>query len=318
MEASLHTVSSRMERKRVYRHLGLRMNMDRISVNEVSTFSWNFLEDVVRYSTFGFGGIGVWRHKISDFCDQTVSELIRTSRLKVSSLQWVGGFTGNDGLSFAEAIEDAISAIRSASILQAGCLIVHPGSANGHTRRHARRLLVNALNELVPIAEDFGVRLALEPMHCESGAEFTFLDQIDSSLEIAAQYPAKRLGIVLDLYYFGCDLSLADDLLSNVERLALVQLADRRCAPLNEQNRSFPGEGTIALSDWIRTLEQGGYRGFYEFELLGEDLAKMDAFQMLASLAHRVPDLFAAAQVATLTVEQRAELRNKFSTLGST
>ncbi len=284
--------------------------MDRISINEVSTFRWNFLEDVARYSTLGFGGIGVWRHKISDFCDHTVGDAIRAAHLKVSSLQWVGGFTGSDGLSFAEAIEDATTAIRSASIMQAECLIVHPGSTNGHTHRHSYRLLKTALSELIPIAQDFGVRLALEPMHSASGGKFTFLDQIRSSLDLVAGFHAKSLGIVLDLYYFGGDFGPLAELTANMDRLALVQLADRRCVPQGEQNRCLPGHGTISLREWIQALEQGGYRRFYEFELFGEDIASMDAFQLLDALAKCVPDLIDATLVESISSSSAAAPAN--------
>ena len=275
--------------------------MDRISINEVSTFRWNFLEDIARYSTLGFGGIGVWRHKVSDFCDHTVGDAIRASRLKVSSLQWVGGFTGSDGLSFAEAIEDAVTAIRSASIMQAECLIVHPGSTNGHTHRHAIRLFNAALSELVPVAQDFGVRLALEPMHSASGGKFTFVDQIRSGLDLIERFPAKSLGIVLDLYYFGCQLATLADLTANMDRLALVQLADRRCVSNCEPNRCLPGRGTIALGEWFQALEQADYRGFYEFELFGDDIASMDAFQLLDSLAKYVPAMLDSTLAAKST-----------------
>ncbi len=269
--------------------------MNRISINEVSTFRWNFLEDVARYSTLGYHGIGVWRHKISDYCDHTVSETIEAAGLKVSSLQWVGGFTGSDGLSFAEALEDAVAAIRSASILQASCLIVHPGSNNGHTRSHALRLLNAAIGELIPVAHDYGVRLALEPMPLASGGAFTFLDQIHAALEFVAPFPRSQLGIVLDLYNFGCDPDLQSALIASLDRLALVQLADRRCGQHCEQNRCLPGEGTLPLTAWIRALEQAGYCGFYEFEFYGEDIASLDGFQLLDELTRRIPDLFAPA-----------------------
>lgn len=268
--------------------------MDRIAINEVSTFRWNFFEDVARYSTLGFQGIGVWRHKISDYCDHTVSETIQQARLKVSSLQWVGGFTGSDGLSFAEAIEDAVAAIRSASILHANCLIVHPGSNNGHTRSHSFRLLNAAMAELIPVAHDFGVRLAIEPMPLACGESFTFLDHVRAALEFVARYPRPQLGIVLDLYNFGCDPDLQFEMARNLDRLALVQLADRRCGGGREQNRCLPGEGSIPLAGWIGALERAGYRGFYEFEFFGEDVASLDGFQLLDALARRIPELFAA------------------------
>jgi sugar phosphate isomerase/epimerase len=271
------------------------MVMDRISINQVSTFRWNFWEDVARYATLGFRGIGVWRHKISDFCDHAVSDSIQSAQLKVSSLQWVGGFTGSEGLSFSEALADAQAAIRSAAVLRAECLIVHPGSANGHTRSHALRLFSTALCELVPVAEDYGVRLALEPIPGAGGDTFTFFDRLPLVFDFASRYSPKQLGIVLDLYHFGCDLGLLPLVTEQLDRIALVQLADRRCGHGSEPTRCLPGQGSIPLADWIRGLEQAQYRGFYEFEIVG-DAAARDGFQLLEELARSIPGLFAAAR----------------------
>lgn len=282
--------------------------MERVSINEVSTFQWNFLEDITRYSTLGFVGIGVWRHKISDFCDHTVSDMLRNAGLKVSSLQWVGGFTGNDCLSFSEAIDDAHAAIRSAGILQADCLIVHPGAANGHTRNHARRLLHAAMNELVPIAQDYGVRLALEPMPIDGGT-FTFLEQIREALEFVIQYPSTQLGLVLDLYGLPTVFDSDTELWKHVDRVALVQLADRRCDDRGQWSRCLPGLGTAGLVDWIRCLEQAEYRGFYEVEIVGDACAATDGFRLLHDLAQSLPLLFEAARTRGTIQEPRVATR---------
>jgi sugar phosphate isomerase/epimerase len=258
--------------------------MDRISINEVSTFRWNFLEDVARYATLGFGGIGVWRHKISDFCDHTVSEVIRAARFKVSSVQWAGGFTGSAGLSFAEAFDDAVGAIRTASILHADCLIVHPGALHGHTRSHAQRLLTSALDGLVPIARDFGVRLALEPMPANHGGDFTFVDSLSAAVHFLGRYPAEAVGLVLDLFHQGLHFAEANDWARQVQRVALVQVADRRTGPIGPSKRLLPGCGEIDLTHWIGLLERSGYAGFYEFEMVGEDSASLDPFELLEEL----------------------------------
>ena len=39
--------------------------MVRMSMNEITTFSWTFDEDVRQYVEAGYEGIGVWRQKLS-------------------------------------------------------------------------------------------------------------------------------------------------------------------------------------------------------------------------------------------------------------
>ena len=131
--------------------------MLRLSMNELTTLRWTFEQDVVEYADAGYSGIGVWRQKLSDIGEDLGINLLREHGLRVSNLLWAGGFTGSDGRSYRESVQDAIEAIRTASRLNAECLVLYSGARAGHTRRHARRLVKNALVDLLPYAEEFGV-----------------------------------------------------------------------------------------------------------------------------------------------------------------
>ena len=98
------------------------------------------------------------------------------SGLAVSNLLWAGGFTGSDGRSYRESLDDAGDAIRLAGDLGAKALVVYSGARAGHTQNHARRLIREALTELAPMAGDHGLVLAVEPMHFGCAADWTFLN----------------------------------------------------------------------------------------------------------------------------------------------
>ena len=102
-----------------------------MSMNELSTYSWTFDEDVLRYAEAGYEAIGVWRSKLTDFGEDKGVELLREQQLKVSNLFWAGGFTGSDGRRYRESIEDAIEAIYLAEELAAECLVIYTGSRAG-------------------------------------------------------------------------------------------------------------------------------------------------------------------------------------------
>src|SRR5580692_4296145 len=128
--------------------------MARLSMNEMTTYRWSFEEDVARYAAADIGAIGVWRQKLSDFGEDKGVELLAESGLEVSNLLWAGGFTGSDGRSVRDSIDDAAEAIRLAAELRAACLVVYSGSRHGHTHNHARRLVTDALAELLPLATE--------------------------------------------------------------------------------------------------------------------------------------------------------------------
>jgi sugar phosphate isomerase/epimerase len=245
--------------------------MESVSINQATTLRWNFFEDVVRYAGMGIESIGVLRTKLEDEDPQDAIDLLFEMKMSVSSLSWIGGFTGSDGISHQQALDDAHDAIRQAAQLHAGCLIVYPGAQNGHTDNHARRLFRTALDELIPVAQDHGVRLAIEPMSLMDGYDRSFFDGTSELLAWADDYAPSALGLVLDLFHVGHNLKLLQKLPQFASRVALVQIADRRDGCIFRCQRRHWGEGDLPLHSWLAALQRDGYQGPYELELCGRE-----------------------------------------------
>jgi sugar phosphate isomerase/epimerase len=255
--------------------------MATLSVNEATTFRWTFEEDVAHYVEAGVPAIGVWRQKLSDCGEEKAVDLIQESGLRVSHLFWAGGFTGSDGRTFRASIEDAMDALRTAASLGAGSLVVYSGARAGHTHNHARRLFKDALLELAPLAAEVGVNLAIEPMHPGCAAEFTFLTSLDDLTALLDMVPSQQVKIALDTYHLGWDPHLVQRIAEIAPHLALVQLGDARSTPKGEQNRCRLGDGSIPLQEIVDALIAAGYNGFYDVELLGEELEDADYGSLL-------------------------------------
>ncbi len=245
--------------------------MESLAISEMTTYRWSFEEDVHNYKAAGVQGIGVWRQKLSDFGEERGVELIRDSGMAVSSLLWAGGFTGSEGKSHKESIEDAKEAIKSAESLKAGCLILYTGARSGHTHNHARRLIRSALAEISPLAQQAQVTLAIEPMHIGCATDWTFLTEIDETLEFIESLSGTPLKLAFDTYHLGHDEDILARIAELLPHIAIVQLGDAKAPPDGEQNRCPLGEGAIPLKNIVRALDDAGYDGFYEIELLGED-----------------------------------------------
>jgi sugar phosphate isomerase/epimerase len=253
-----------------------------LAVSELTTFRWSFEEDVERYASAGISAIGVWRQKLADAGEQRGAALLREGGLAASSLQWAGGFTGSDGRSHEESLADARLAIQTAAVLRASCLIIHSGARGVHTHKHARRLFRLALEKLLPVAEERGVKLAIEPMNGDCGGEFTFLNCFEESLELVTGCNSPALGIALDTYHWGHQPLLLERLPQLAPHLALVQLGDARQPPRGEPNRCPLGEGTIPLREIVHGLTAAGYDGYFEVELMGEEIEASDYCDLLA------------------------------------
>ncbi len=255
--------------------------MLRLSVSELSTFRWTFEEDVLHYKAAGFQAVGVWRAKLADYGEEKGIELLREHGMSVSSLQWIGGFTGHDGRSFRDSLHDGLDAIQLAADLRAHTVVVLAGGRCGHTKSHAHRLLITALEELTEAAEAVGIQLALEPIHVGCAYDWSFVTDIPQCLDIIARIGRKNLGLVFDCYHLAQDQSVMAWLESIVPHVRLVQLADAKHAPMGEQNRCLLGHGRVPLQHILATFHAGGYDGFYELEMLGEEVEHLGYEQIL-------------------------------------
>ncbi|NLF72754.1 MAG: sugar phosphate isomerase/epimerase [Candidatus Anammoximicrobium sp.] len=256
--------------------------MVRLSMNELTTFRWSFDEDVRQYAAAGFDAIAVWRQKLSDFGEEKAVELLEDSPLSVSTLLWAGGFTGSDGRTYKESVEDALEAVQLAGDLKAESLVVYTGSRSGHTHNHAKRLFRNAMETLIPRAAECGVTLAIEPMHAGCASAWTFLTDLDETLSLLDSFQSPQVKLLFDAYHLGHVPDIVDRLPELVSRIALVQLGDARVPPCGEQNRCRLGAGTLPLQAIVAALVSHGYTGDLDIELMGEDMENPDYAELLA------------------------------------
>lgn len=259
------------------------MTVPRLSMSEVTTFRWSFAEDVQNYVAAGYKAIGVWRRKLSDFGEEDGVDLLAESGLTVTNLLWAGGFTGSDGRTQQEAIDDATHAIRLAGAMNAGCLVVYTGGRNNHTFRHAERLLRNAIESVLGLAEAADVTLAIEPMHPACASEWTFLTDLESTIALVESFKSKHIKMVFDAYHFGHDRAVLANMSEIVPYTALVQLGDRLTAHNIDQDRCQLGQGVVPLSEIIHALLDAGYQGDFDVELAGQDIELSDYGKLLSA-----------------------------------
>ena len=275
--------------------------MPRISINEMTTYHWSLLEDVAGYRAAGVSSIGVWRRKLSDFGEERGVELLRDSDLAVSSFWSAGGFTGSDGQTFREAVDDALDALRLAAQVRAGCLVVVSGARAGHTLSHARRLICDALRELGDTAAHSGLAIALQPMHRRPVKRWSMLNSLDAALDALSYCDHPHVGLVFDAFHLWQEPELYRRIPDVVPWIKLVALSDAHSAAshslsLGDEDRCIPGQGVLPLAEIVAALEVGGYRGAYDVQLQGERCWRSDYGALLAdcrtALVNIAPEVF--------------------------
>ncbi len=241
--------------------------MQRLSISEFSSYRWTFFQDVVNYSAAGIGSIGVWRSKLDEYGAEAAAELLHEMQMRVSSLSWAGGFTGSNGYSHSFSVEDAIQAVYQAHMIGADKLIVHPGALNSHTHSHAMRLVKSGIESMLPTARDLGVQLLVEPIF-ERKNPWSFMNSLESYLDLLWYFCPSQIGLVLDLFHVGRYPQILSSASRIADRIALVQLAD--CRNLEGHFvRCELGSGCVPINAWLNVLEEAEYDGDFEIELHG-------------------------------------------------
>ncbi len=267
--------------------------MTRLSINEMTTYRWSFEEDVVQLQAAGIDAIGLWRQKLADFGEEKAADLLADSGLAVSNLLWAGGFTGSDGHTYGESLKDAAEAIRLAATLRAGSLVIYSGGRNNHTQNHARRLFLGAIRELLPLATELEVTLAIEPMHPGCAAEWTFLTSLDEAVGLIDTFDSPRVKLAFDTYHLGHDPRILDHISRLRDRIAIVHLGDSQKPPESEQSRERLGAGILPLREIVAALRGIGYEGDYDVELMGEAIEATDYKELLDSSKRAFASLIA-------------------------
>lgn len=259
-----------------------------IAVSEFSTPRWSFHQDVIKYATRGINKIGISRRKVEDVGTAEAADVLFEMKMGVSSVSWAGGFTGSDGVSYVDAIDDAIEAIVFASQVNAECLLVYPGGRNGHTNRHACRLFENALDTLIPIAADYGIPLAIEPMIGHESRDWSSLGSYRAFFGLLDNFPTEYLGCVVDLFCCGLDKTLLPQFQKYADRVRLIQVSDRQHGAVrgNEKTpqRLLPGEGSVDFAYWLDGLAAASVDCSVELEVYGYRNQSIEYGQRLTAL----------------------------------
>jgi sugar phosphate isomerase/epimerase len=248
--------------------------MDRLSLNQITTRAWPLPDAVDGCAAAGLRWIGLWREQVAEVGVDETARLVRRHGLAVSSLCRGGFFTGAgpDGPT-GDGVADTKAAIDEAARLGAPVLVLVVGGVADGDLGASRRRVADAVEQLVPMALDRGVRLGLEPLHPMQCAERSVLSTLRQALELAAPYPPEAVGVVVDEFHVWWDPAVEDSIAAAAGRIASYQVCDQ-LVPLPDPllGRGLPGTGVIDHRHLRSCVEAAGYDGPIEVEIFNAEL----------------------------------------------
>ena len=268
-------------------------DFDRLSLNTATTKRLNLPEAIEATRRAGLAHIGLWRDRVAEVGLSAAARLIAESGLTVTSLCRGGFLTAADENGRQAALADNRAAIEEAATLGTRELIMVVGGLDGGERnlRSARDRVAHRIEELVPYAEEHDVRLVLEPLHPMYAADRAVLSTLRQALDVAAPYPARTVGVVVDTFHVWWDPELPEQIAraGEEDRLASYQVCDFNLPIAADAllSRGMMGDGVVDFESIGRWVTAAGYAGPVEVEIFNAEIWASDPDEVLATMKER-------------------------------
>jgi sugar phosphate isomerase/epimerase len=270
------------------------IGLDRLSLNQATVRHLGLADAAALCARHDIPAIGLWRDRVAEIGLAGAVATVRSAGLHVSSLCRGGFFTraaAEDPDGRAAALADNRAAIREAAGLGADALVLVCGGLVPGSRDLglARRMVADAIGELVPQAQRLGVRLGVEPLHPMFCADRCVIASLGEAVDLAALFPADVVGVVVDTYHVWWDARLAEEIARAAGRIVSYQVCDW-VVPLPADTllgRGHVGDGVIDFGPISAAVTAAGYGGYVEVEIFNADVWAAPADQTAATVRER-------------------------------
>jgi len=273
-----------------------RIGTDRLSLNQATVRHLSLAEAVALCARHDIGAIGLWRDRVAEAGLGAAAAAVRAAGLHVSSLCRGGFFTPADADGRRGAHADNLAAIAEAAELGADTLVLVCGGLVPGQRDLglARRMVADAIGELVPEALRLGVRLGVEALHPMFCADRCVISSLGEAVDLALRFPAGAVGVVVDTYHVWWDARLAAEIARADGRIVSYQVCDW-VLPLPADTllgRGHLGDGVIDFGPVTAAVTAAGYDGYVEVEIFNAAVWDAPADQTAATVRERFAAVF--------------------------
>ena len=253
-----------------------RIGLGRLSLNQATVKHLGLADAAALCARHGIPAIGLWRDRVAEAGLAGAAAAVRGAGLHVSSLCRGGFFTHADPAARRAARADNRAAVIEAAELGADALVLVCGGLVPGSRDLglARRMVADAIGDLVPEAQRLGVRLAIEALHPMFCADRSVIASLGEAVDLALGFPADAVGVVVDTYHVWWDARLAAEIARAAGRIVSYQVCDW-VLPLPADallGRGHLGDGVIDFGPVTAAVTAAGYHGDVEVEIFNAEV----------------------------------------------
>ncbi|MEM6430420.1 MAG: sugar phosphate isomerase/epimerase family protein, partial [Deinococcota bacterium] len=187
----------------------------RLSLNQYTTFNWSTQDAIEGCAKAGLNWIGLWRDKVAAQGLASTVKFLGEHDVKVSSLCRGGFFPAATKASRQEAIDDNKRAIDECVALGTDTLVLVCGGIHAHADAvgtdidSARQMVYDGIAELIPYAQQAGVKLGIEALHPMYAADRNVIVTLgqanDFAMKLNGDASQPAVGVIIDCFHVWWD-----------------------------------------------------------------------------------------------------------------
>ncbi|GMA96194.1 hypothetical protein GCM10025881_30180 [Pseudolysinimonas kribbensis] len=218
----------------------------RFAASDGTTYHAPFVDELDAYPAAGVHGLGLWEFKLEGDRDAERAAAMKDAGLHATFCFPLtpGIFTGNAHFAHPKDPDARLQILRESvrrfAVYEPEAVCILAGAPQGGDVAESRRRVVAAFTELVEIARDAGVKLALEVI--SPGSAGSLCQSIPEAADLITDAGGEgTIGILLDNWH------IADEPLQNIadyiDAIAGIQVCDRAADSGGRFDRALPGRG---------------------------------------------------------------------------
>jgi sugar phosphate isomerase/epimerase len=236
----------------------------RLSVSEMCTYPMPFGEELTLWDELGVRRVGLLMNKVDAFGRDAAVAALHERSMRATTV-----ITAMFDLSDPTSWDATRAAVDDSTDLAAevgGCTYFTSGRRDGRSFDELTAAFVDAVAPCVKYAESRGVRLAIEP---SLRTDVSFVHTLRDGTDVAER---AGIGVIADVGNCWMERDPEDAVRRAGSRVAAVQLSDAVWGSFERPSpggRVVPGDGDLALDQFMRAAVDAGYEGAFELEMVG-------------------------------------------------
>ena len=263
------------------------MNLDRCCIHTITTKPWTLAESVEHYAAAGVKGISVWQNAVEGMTHAQAGDLIRKNGLDVVSYVRGGFYPHTSATERAKAIDHNKKLIEEAAALGAPLIVLVCGASPDQPLETSREQIREGIEATLPLAEQLGVKLAIEPLHPMYAADRSAINSLAQANDMAEAIASPQVGIAVDVYHVWWEPNLEAEIkrCGANNHLLAYHVCDWKVNTVDMLNdRGLMGEGCIDVKKISSWVDQTGFDGYVEVEIFSNIHWATDQHEFLGKI----------------------------------